>query len=59
MKNKVILIILLLAIFQGCQTPAKLVQQGQYEAAIAKLVVKVNKAKPKAKTKAKPKKASP
>ena len=49
MKNKVIIIILLLAIFQGCQTPAKLVQQGQYEAAIAKLVVKVNKAKPKAK----------
>lgn len=49
MNKKVLFFIFLLAVLQACQTPSKLVQQGRYEAAIAKLVVKVNKVNPKAK----------
>lgn len=47
--KKWIFILVLFSLFQSCQTPSKMIQQGNYHAACLKLIDKVNTSSPKEK----------
>jgi hypothetical protein len=49
MMKKLIFILLFFSLLQGCQTPSKMIQHGNYHAACLKLIDKVNTSSPKEK----------